>query len=226
MVDYRKKCIECETSIDATIFNYSTEQYGHPMCRDCQDWYQGILVYSTATDEAIDLYFALKKRGVPAQLEKNDGFKTIDIAVPDAKVNIEVDGQHHNFNPKQAMSDLKRTYHSFKEGYLTLRIPNSLAKYHLEDAAELITEFLIESRDRNGSVGNNEPVRHLGFCIRCSDKLELNLDKPFCSTCYNEWSAYKNYNYQENNCHCCGNKNKTSMSKPVCYNCYKIISEN
>jgi very-short-patch-repair endonuclease len=95
------------------------------------------------------LYFALKKRGVPAKLEKCDGFKTIDIAVPDAKVNIEVDGGHHNFSSIQAMSDLRRTLFSFKKGYATLRIPNSLAKFNLDEAAELITEFLIESRDRS-----------------------------------------------------------------------------
>jgi hypothetical protein len=34
----------------------------------------------------------LKKREVPAELEKFDGHKTIDIAVADARVNIEVDG--------------------------------------------------------------------------------------------------------------------------------------
>lgn len=224
MVDYRKKCIECEINIDNAIFNHSTEIFGQALCRNCQDWYQGILVYSSATDEAIDLYFALKKRGVPAQLEKNDGFKTIDIAVTDAKVYIEVDGQHHNFNSKQAMSDLKRTYYSFKNGYLTLRIPNSLAKYHLEDTAELITEFLIESRDRNNSMEYNEPISHFGFCIRCKDKLDLNVNKPLCSSCYNEWFVYENYNYHENNCHCCGSRSKTSMSKPLCYDCYKVIN--
>ena len=141
-------CIKCKNGIDDRVFNYSIQNYSQPLCRICQNWFEDILDYTTATDEAIDLYFELLKRGVPAQLEKSDGYKTIDIAVPDAKVNIEVDGGHHNFNHKQALSDLKRTYYSFKKGYLTLRIPNSLAKYHLEDAADLITDFLITNRDR------------------------------------------------------------------------------
>lgn len=94
------------------------------------------------------MYFALRERGVPAQLEKDDGFKTIDIAVPSVKVNIEVDGQHHNYSSRQAMSDLKRTLHSYKKGYATLRIPNSLLRDDLERAADLITEYLIVSRDQ------------------------------------------------------------------------------
>jgi len=146
--DSHTNCIECNEVIDARVFNFSIGQYRHPLCRRHQEWFKDILDYSSATDEAIDLYFALKERGVPAKLEKSDGFKTIDIAVPHAKVNIEVDGGHHNYNPKQAMSDLRRTLHSFKRGYSTLRIPNSLAKYDLDQAADLITEFLIESRNR------------------------------------------------------------------------------
>jgi very-short-patch-repair endonuclease len=115
---------------------------------DCQDWLREIQEFTSATDESIALFFALTQRGVPAKLEKNDGFKTIDIAVPDAKVNIEVDGVQHNLSSYQALSDLKRTLHSYKKGYSTLRIPNSLVKTKLEDTADLITEFLIESRNR------------------------------------------------------------------------------
>lgn len=38
------------------------------------------------------LYFSLREREVPAELEKFDGYKTIDIAVVEVKVNIEVAG--------------------------------------------------------------------------------------------------------------------------------------
>lgn len=146
---YKKHiCLQCETNIDKTVFNYSTKNLGYSLCRKCQDWFRDILNYSTATDEAIKLYFALKERGVPDFLEKSDGHKTIDIAVPHAKVNIEVDGIHHNYSAKQAISDLQRTLYSFKKGYTTLRIPNSLARYNLEQAADLITQYLIESRDK------------------------------------------------------------------------------
>ncbi|SJZ32107.1 DUF559 domain-containing protein [Sediminibacterium ginsengisoli] len=142
-------CIECDAAIDIRVFNYSIDNYFHPLCRRCQSWFSEILEYSTATDYAIELYFALKDRGVPARLEKSDGFKSIDIALPHAKVNIEVDGMHHSYNGKQAMSDLKRTLHSFKKGYSTLRIPNALTEYDLEQTADLITDYLIVSRRQN-----------------------------------------------------------------------------
>jgi Protein of unknown function (DUF559) len=141
-------CMECGNMIDVRVFNYSLDNYQHPLCRKCQDWLKDILEYSTATDYAIDLYFALKDRGVPAQLEKSDGFKTIDMAVPHAKVNIEVDGMHHSYNGKPAMSDLRRTLYSFKKGYSTLRIPNTLAEFDLEETADLITDFLNVSRNQ------------------------------------------------------------------------------
>ncbi|MFN3773848.1 DUF559 domain-containing protein [Cloacibacterium normanense] len=101
------------------------------------------------TEETIRLYFALKKREVPAQLEKYDGFKHIDIAVPEAKINIEVDGIHHNFNSTQALRDLKRTYHSFLKGYYTLRIPNSLVRNDsfLDETANFIVKILNENYD-------------------------------------------------------------------------------
>lgn len=117
-----------------------------PLCRNCQQSYK-TKVHKKATPEARNLFLALKKRGVPAELEKFDGFKTIDIAVVEAMVNIEVDGGHHINDGKQAMCDLLRTLHSFKKGYLTLRIPNSLIRDNLEKAADHITEYLNESLD-------------------------------------------------------------------------------
>lgn len=142
------ECCNCFRKIEERVFYYSNQKFGIALCRNCQDWFRDILDFTSATDESINLYFALKIRGVPAVLEKNDGFKTIDISVPDAKVNIEVDGQHHNFSSLQALSDLERTLHSFKKGYLTLRIPNSLVRYNLEQAADKITEYLVVSRER------------------------------------------------------------------------------
>lgn len=139
-------CIECEIDIENKVFFYSIDTFSYPLCRRCQDWFRDILDYTTASSYAIDLYFALKDRGVPAKLEKCDGFKTVDIAVPQAKVNIEVDGMQHAYSGRQALADLKRTLHSYKKGYSTLRIPNALARYDLEQAADLITEYLIESR--------------------------------------------------------------------------------
>lgn len=141
-------CVNCQCDIDLKVYNYSVDKYEHPLCRSCQVWFKDILFKTTATDRSIDLYFALKERGVPAKLEKSDGFKTIDIAVPDAKVNIEVDGMHHAYNGKQALADLRRILHSYKKGYTTLRIPNALVQHDIQETADLITEYLITSRQK------------------------------------------------------------------------------
>lgn len=143
-----KDCSNCFEKLDERVFHYSIENYGIALCRTCQNWFRDILDFTSATDESINLYFALRSRRVPAILEKNDGFKTIDIAVPEAKVNIEVDGGHHSFNPQQALCDLGRTLYSFKRGYSTIRIPNSLIKYNLDQTADLLIEYLVVSRDK------------------------------------------------------------------------------
>jgi hypothetical protein len=140
--------MECNVYISNDVENYSLTNYGIPLCIEHQRWVDHIEQYST--EYAIKLYFNLKSRGVPAELEKFDGHKHIDIAIPQARINIEVDGQHHNYNPKQALSDLKRTYYSFKKGYYTIRIPNSLTKdlNTLTDTTDLIVEILNEANKK------------------------------------------------------------------------------
>jgi len=101
---------------------------------------------ASATPHSIVLFLELLKRGIRAELEKFDGYKTIDIAIVEAKINIEVDGTHHNHSPEQAIADLRRTYHSFLKGYYTIRIPNSLVKEHLMETADLVAEMVQESR--------------------------------------------------------------------------------
>jgi very-short-patch-repair endonuclease len=65
--------------------------------------------------------------------------------------NIEVDGVHHNLQHRQALADLKRTYHSFLKGYFTLRIPNTLIHWSIDETADYIVDFLNESNYRNWS---------------------------------------------------------------------------
>ncbi|AMR30668.1 hypothetical protein A0256_04115 [Mucilaginibacter sp. PAMC 26640] len=120
------------------MYRYSIKNIGIPLCRNHQDWIRG----HQATPQAIHLYFLLKQNGVPAELEKHDGYKSVDIVVEEAKVHIEVDGGHHNYSHRQALADLKRTYHAFKKGYVTLRIPNSLVHQCPEETADTITEIL------------------------------------------------------------------------------------
>jgi hypothetical protein len=133
--------------LDSDVYQYSVQKFQHPICRSHQDFIREKLTGST-TQEAVRLYFALLQRGVPAELEKYDGYKQIDIAIVEAKVNIEVDGGHHIYSGHQALKDLQRTLYSFRKGYLTLRIPNSLIRSNLSEAVDLIIDFLDESLDQ------------------------------------------------------------------------------
>jgi very-short-patch-repair endonuclease len=144
------KCCECGEKITSGISDFAEKFYGINLCIHHQRWIDDM--QERTTEETIRLYFALKQRNVPAQLEKFDGHKHIDIAIPEAMVNIEVDGAHHNFNVNQARSDLKRTYYSFLKGYLTLRIPNSLVYDDriLEETADFIVSILVENRNKIG----------------------------------------------------------------------------
>jgi very-short-patch-repair endonuclease len=99
-----------------------------------------------ATSETIKLCYALKGKGFNSLIDFWDGHKHIDIAIPEAKINIEVDGIQHNTKPSQALSDLKRTYYSFKKGYFTLRIPNSLIHSNFDECLDLITEIIKENK--------------------------------------------------------------------------------
>jgi hypothetical protein len=135
-------CRNCNAAINQHVISYSTNTFGYPLCISCQQDIGNKFNYSTK--ETINLYFSLRDRGVPAELEKFDGYKTIDIAIVEARVNIEVDGAHQENDADHAFADLQRTFYS-KKGFLTLRIPNVLVKQNLKQTADYVTEFLNET---------------------------------------------------------------------------------
>jgi very-short-patch-repair endonuclease len=142
-------CEKCDCFVSNKEYDYSIKNYGKVLCRMCQVDYSNLRNKhqerrKRATLEARKLYEILLKNGFNAKLELWDGYKTIDIAIPDYKINIEVDGKQHQ-GKKQALADLKRTYHSFKKGYVTLRIPNELVRESLFDTVNYIMKFLKES---------------------------------------------------------------------------------
>jgi very-short-patch-repair endonuclease len=133
-------CLHCHRHIDGNVFNFSTRKYKYPLCIPCQEWIEAKQIKTPP--EAIQLYLALKLRGVTAELEKFDGYKSIDIAVVDAKINIEVDDPNRNYNHEPALADLRRALFSFQKGYLTLRIPNTLIGENPDETADAIADFL------------------------------------------------------------------------------------
>lgn len=156
-------CTECNCKITQGVFDFSVENIGVPLCMPHQKWLSEIEENTTA--ENLTLYFALKQRGVPASIEHYDGHKHIDIVIHEAKVHIEVDGRQH-FNHKQALSDLKRTYYSFLEGYFTLRIPNTLVHEHLDETAEYLVSFMNESYKRVHELYSGTTYR----LLKCSTR--------------------------------------------------------
>lgn len=96
--------------------------------------------YTVPTKEARALQNALEEKGIRVYVELNDGFKTIDLAIPKARLNIEVDGIQHLTDPKQILTDLARGYYSHKNGYDTMHIPNEMIRLHLKEISEALAE--------------------------------------------------------------------------------------
>lgn len=142
-------CNECNCSISEEVYNYSKEHFSRALCRE----HQPKLItksYSNKhepTPEARRLGNLLKEMGYKVEFEKYDGYKHIDIAIVNKKVNIEVDGNHHH-GKVQALRDLKRTFYSWEKSFVTLRIPNSLTKDDttIEETAKYIDKFLKTDR--------------------------------------------------------------------------------
>ena len=60
------------------------------------------------------------------------------------KLHIEVDGIQHNQSTRQALSDLKRTFYSMQDGFLTIRIPNILVRNELTETVNYLVELILE----------------------------------------------------------------------------------
>ena len=105
-----------------------------------------------ATEEEQKLYDALLAEGFTRReitLNKKADGKHVDISVPSAMLNIEIDGLHHQRDPKQAFVDIQRTYYSFKKGWLTIRIPNPLVQsLYLKQTARFLKKMIEESEDQ------------------------------------------------------------------------------
>ncbi len=92
------------------------------------------------TPEEKMLKEALEEHGLRVLAQVRDGFKKIDLTIPDAKINIEVDGKQHLTNPHQIISDMARTYYSDKLGYETVHIPNAYIHSDLGKIAKALAE--------------------------------------------------------------------------------------
>lgn len=95
------------------------------------------------TEQAKALCMALESKGIKVISEYNDnGYKHVDICLPDVKIFIEVDGLQHLTNFKQIISDFDRDYYSGKEHFDTLHIPNFVIKEHSHEIANAISQVV------------------------------------------------------------------------------------
>lgn len=77
------------------------------------------------------------------------------------------------------------------------------------------------SQPRPGASERHAGRAPKGSCIRCSDAIPYNPDKPLCWSCYESWAEWENPEYQEKHCHQCGRTAKTCMARPLCSRCYR-----
>src|SRR4030067_3617162 len=92
------------------------------------------------TPQAVELAEALRERGISNEQEHYDGYKHVDIYIPEANLYLEIDGKYHLTDPEHLFRDLKRDACSHKAGIDTIRIPNFYVESQLDKLADAIDE--------------------------------------------------------------------------------------
>lgn len=131
-------CLECNKKLDYQEHKQSMEALGVELCQVHRERMEKVKTAHNTPKEAIQLYYGLKEVGVTSMLEWWDGTKTIDIAISRVKLNIEIDSEYHMLTHEQAINDLEKAMHSFRNGFTTIRIPHVLVKYYLKETVHNI----------------------------------------------------------------------------------------
>jgi very-short-patch-repair endonuclease/chaperonin cofactor prefoldin len=137
-------CSICKKTISEEVYSASMNQFDKALCSDHQ---------KRVTPQALKLYKALREKGVNPILEKNDGFKHVDIAIEWAKLYIEIDGSHHLFSPQQVIADYKRDTYSLKDEFYTKRFSNTSIDEDVRSVAECISDL---ASLRYREISNNQ----------------------------------------------------------------------
>lgn len=153
-------CSICKKTITKKQFEYSMNLFGKALCLQHQK-------EEKATSQAKKLFNALQYRKLDCKLEATDGHKSVDIAIDNAKMYIEIDGSHHSTNPMQLKADLERDYHSYNNGYVTKRLTNYQINNNLEGIADALSEVAKERikqfgyEEKTTSVSYNENMESI-----------------------------------------------------------------
>lgn len=131
-------CLECNKNLDYIRHKNSMDLFGVELCDKHQTRMVKLIKKNNTPVEAIQLYYGLKEAGVHTMLEWWDGKKSVHIAISRVKLNIEIDAEYHRMTHEQAIHNLERTMHSFKNGFTTIRIPHILIKHYLKETVNNI----------------------------------------------------------------------------------------
>jgi hypothetical protein len=136
----RHTCLQCNSRIDPPTFQRSIKKYKFPLCEDCQIWFLG-KIFHTAP-ETLQLYFALRSKGIDARLERQNRYKRTDIAIQSRNLHIEINSAHQHHNALEALEELRTHTNVSEAGKTLLRIPGSLLKFHIEQTSYIIQQIV------------------------------------------------------------------------------------
>jgi very-short-patch-repair endonuclease len=161
-------CSICKEPISKNDFERSMTNIGAALCLNHQ---------RVVTPQAIKLSKALKNLHIDHQLEFFDGFKHVDLAIPNAKMYIELDGTQHAFNPQQACIDDDRDQYSMRDGFITKRYPNSYIDSDVDSIALSIATVVYKRRNEFLNIKEKEGKKGIWKSLRdkvysVSEKLE------------------------------------------------------
>lgn len=110
------------------------------------------------TRETLNLKGALEKLGIRVLKEVDDGHKHIDLSIPSARINIEIDGDQHITDSHQILKDLNRTHYSDDLGYDTLHISNHSLNSNLGGIASAVAEASKIREEEFDKIYKNKPM--------------------------------------------------------------------
>ena len=129
------QCAVCKKTIDKQTHEASIRSFNKALCQEHQ-----------GSENHRNLFFALKKRGVPVEFEAYDGFKHVDIAIHEIKLYIEVEGTLNQIDPNQFFEQMRNDTFSNEGNYQTKRLNNEFVSGNLDRLADTIKEVYLKSK--------------------------------------------------------------------------------
>jgi len=133
-------CNVCKNSITQDEYKYSSYKYKIPLCRyhQANQAAKDTNISRELTTHELRLYNELRKLGIKCKLNDTGGFKTTDISIPRARIDIRVDEKIHSNPEKQKISDLRRSELSDNDGVYTFKVSKAEIDEDVQKVAKAI----------------------------------------------------------------------------------------